>query len=114
MLGKNALIKKAHKKCLTSIEQRLMAGPNCQAGRGEDGAAPSLGEQWLLWKGEVKEVSACAVVSSRGGAVLECGNLFKGLAAILADSQNGNIIVLSGMMLIVASSFVMYLYSPKI
>jgi hypothetical protein len=35
------------------------------------------------------------VVSSRGGAVLECRNLFKGRAAILADSQNGNIIVLS-------------------
>jgi hypothetical protein len=33
---------------LTSIEQSLMAGPNCQAGRGKDGAAQSLGEQWLL------------------------------------------------------------------
>jgi hypothetical protein len=31
----------------------------------------------------------------RGGAVLESGNLFKGGAAILADSQNGDIIVLS-------------------
>jgi hypothetical protein len=30
-----------------------------------------------------------------GGAVLEHGNLFKGGAAILADSQNGDIIVLS-------------------
>jgi hypothetical protein len=46
-------------------------------------------------EGEGKEVSACAVVSGRGGAVLERGNLFKGGAAILADSQNGDIIVLS-------------------
>jgi hypothetical protein len=60
----------------------------------EDGAGPSLGEQWLLLKGEGKEVSACAVVSGRGGAVLERGNLFKGGAAILANSQNGDIIVL--------------------
>jgi hypothetical protein len=35
------------------------------------------------------------VVSGRGGAVLDRGNLFKGGAAILADSQNGDIIVLS-------------------
>jgi hypothetical protein len=46
-------------------------------------------------EGEGKEVSTCAVVSGRGGAVLEQGNLFKGEAAILADSQNGDIIVLS-------------------
>jgi hypothetical protein len=45
--------------------------------------------------GEDKEVSACAVVSGRDGSVLEHGNLFKGGAAILADSQNGDIIVLS-------------------
>jgi hypothetical protein len=30
-----------------------------------------------------------------GGAVLEHGNLFKGGAATLSDSQNGDIIVLS-------------------
>jgi hypothetical protein len=48
MLGKMPLSKKAHEKNLTSIEQGLMAGPNCQAGRGKDGAAPSLGKQWLL------------------------------------------------------------------
>jgi hypothetical protein len=47
MLGKMLLSKKAHEK-LTSIEQSLMAGPNCQAGWGKDGAALSLGEQWLL------------------------------------------------------------------
>jgi hypothetical protein len=35
------------------------------------------------------------VVSGRGGAVLELRNLFKGGAATLADSQNGDIIVLS-------------------
>jgi hypothetical protein len=41
MLGKTLLSKKAHKKSLTTIEQSLMAGPNCQAGQGNDGAAPS-------------------------------------------------------------------------
>jgi hypothetical protein len=45
--------------------------------------------------GAVKEISACVVVSGRGGAVLEHGNLFKGGAAILVDSQNGDVIVLS-------------------
>jgi hypothetical protein len=29
------LTKKAHEKSLMSIEQSLMAGPNCQAGRGK-------------------------------------------------------------------------------
>jgi hypothetical protein len=48
LLGKTLLSKKAHEKSLTSIQQDLMAGPNCQAGRGKDGAAPSLGEQLLL------------------------------------------------------------------
>jgi hypothetical protein len=48
MLGKMPLSKKAHEKSLMSIEQSLMAGPNCQAGWGKDGAASSLGEQWLL------------------------------------------------------------------
>jgi hypothetical protein len=48
VLGKTPLLKKAHEKSLTSIEQNLTAGPNCQAGQGKDGAAPSLGEQWLL------------------------------------------------------------------
>jgi hypothetical protein len=48
VLGKMPLTKKAHEKSLTSIEQNLMAGPNCQAGRGKDGAAQSLGKEWLL------------------------------------------------------------------
>jgi hypothetical protein len=42
MLGKMLLTKKAHEKSLTSIEQSLMAGPNCQAGPRKDGSAPSL------------------------------------------------------------------------
>jgi hypothetical protein len=46
-------------------------------------------------EGEGKEVSTGAGVSGRGGAALEHGNLFKGETAILADSQNGDIIVLS-------------------
>jgi hypothetical protein len=32
MLGKMPLTKKAHEKSLKSIEQSLLAGPNCQAG----------------------------------------------------------------------------------
>jgi hypothetical protein len=48
MLGKTLLIKKAHEKSLTSIEQSLMAGPNCQAGQGKDGTAANLGQAWLL------------------------------------------------------------------
>jgi hypothetical protein len=48
MLGKTLLTKKAQEKSLTSIEQSLMAGPNCQSGQGKDGAARSLGEEWLL------------------------------------------------------------------
>jgi hypothetical protein len=48
VLGKMLLTKKAHEKSLTSIEQSLMAGPNCQAGWQKDGTALSLGEQWLL------------------------------------------------------------------
>jgi hypothetical protein len=48
MLGKTLLTKKTHEKSLTSIEQSLTAGPNCQVGWGKDGAAPNLGEQWLL------------------------------------------------------------------
>jgi hypothetical protein len=43
-------------------------------------------------KGRVRKL---VHVSGRGGAVLEHGNLFKGRAAILPDSQNGDIIVLS-------------------
>jgi hypothetical protein len=35
MLGKTPLTKKAQEKSFTSTEQSLMAGPNCQAGRGK-------------------------------------------------------------------------------
>jgi hypothetical protein len=49
VLGKMPLLKKAHEKThVHRAEQSLVAGPNCQAGWGKDGAAPSLGEQWLL------------------------------------------------------------------
>jgi hypothetical protein len=48
IVRKMPLTKKAHHKSLTSIEQSLMAGPNCQAGRGKDGAAANLGQAWLL------------------------------------------------------------------
>jgi hypothetical protein len=48
--------------------------PKLLGWQGKDGSAANLGQARLLWKGEVKEVSACAVVSGRGGAVLESGN----------------------------------------
>jgi hypothetical protein len=48
MLGKTPVSKKAHEKSLMSIEQSLMAGPNCQAGWGKGGAAVNLGQAWLL------------------------------------------------------------------
>jgi hypothetical protein len=47
LLGTTPLTKKAHEKSLTSIEQSLMTGSNCQAGWGKDGTDLSLGEQWL-------------------------------------------------------------------
>jgi hypothetical protein len=43
MLGKMPLTKKAQEKSFKSIQQSLMAGPNCQVGRGKDGAAVNLG-----------------------------------------------------------------------
>jgi hypothetical protein len=48
MLGKTPLTKKAQEKILTSIEQSLVAGPNCQAVWGKDGTTVNLGEEWLL------------------------------------------------------------------
>jgi hypothetical protein len=48
LLGKTPLTKKAHEKSLTSIEQSLMAGSNCKAGWGKDGAAMNLGQACLL------------------------------------------------------------------
>jgi hypothetical protein len=48
MLGKMPLTKKGHEKNLMSIEQSLMAGPNCQAGLGKDGTAENLGQACLL------------------------------------------------------------------
>jgi hypothetical protein len=39
---------------------------------GKDGAAANLGQAWLLQKRKVKEVSACAIVSGKGGAGWGC------------------------------------------
>jgi hypothetical protein len=47
MLGKTPLSKKAHEKSLTSIEQ-FNGRHKLPGWLGKDGAAPSLGEQWLL------------------------------------------------------------------
>jgi hypothetical protein len=48
MLGKTLLTKKAHEKSLMSIEQSLMAGPNCLPGQGKDDRAAILDQAWLL------------------------------------------------------------------
>jgi hypothetical protein len=45
---KNAAHKESSGENLMSIQQSLIAGPNCQAGRGKDGAAENLGQEWLL------------------------------------------------------------------
>jgi hypothetical protein len=50
---KNAAHKESSRENSHVQGQRLMAGPNCQAGWGKDGAAQTLGQPWLLYKGEV-------------------------------------------------------------
>jgi hypothetical protein len=87
LLGKTPLTKKAHKKSLISIEQSLVTGPNCQAGRGKDGTAVNLGQAWLLQKGEVKEASTWAAVSGRGGAALEHRNLSLGVFQMRSEGK---------------------------
>jgi hypothetical protein len=62
LLGKTPLSKKAQEKSLTSIEQGLMAGPNCQAGQGKDGAARVWASSGFYRRGRVRRL-ACAVVS---------------------------------------------------
>jgi hypothetical protein len=47
LLGKTLLSKKAHEKSLTTIEQ-FNGRPKLPGWPGKDGAAPSLGGQWLL------------------------------------------------------------------
>jgi hypothetical protein len=47
LLGKMQLTKKAHEKSLTSIEQ-FNGRPKLPGWPGKEGAAPSLGKQWLL------------------------------------------------------------------
>jgi hypothetical protein len=73
------LSKKAQEKSLTSIEQSLMAGPNCHAGRGKMVQPQVWVSSGFYGRGESKEVSACAVVSGRVGAVLEHRNLRVGV-----------------------------------
>jgi hypothetical protein len=73
MLGKMLLTKKAHKK--VSHPRAKFSGRLKPPGwPGKDGTAQTLDQSWLLKKGEVKEVSACMVVSGRDGADLEHGN----------------------------------------
>jgi hypothetical protein len=46
-------------------------------------------------RGEVKEVSACAVVSGRGGLFYSAGISVKGQSCHFGHSQNGDIVTLS-------------------
>jgi hypothetical protein len=48
LLGKTLLTKKTQEKSLTSVEQSLMTGPNCQPAQRKDGRAVTLGQAWLL------------------------------------------------------------------
>jgi hypothetical protein len=83
VLGKTPLSKKAHEE--THVHRAKFNGrPKLPGWPGKRWRSPEPGQ-----------AVACPVVSGRGGAVLERLNLFKGGAAILADSQNGDIIVLS-------------------
>jgi hypothetical protein len=94
MLGKTPLSKNAHEK--THIHRAKFNGrPKLPGWLGERWCSPEPGRAVAFIQGKDKEVSTGAVVSGRCWAVLEHGNLFKGRAAILADSQNGDIIVLS-------------------
>jgi hypothetical protein len=62
LLGKTLLSKNAHEK--THVHRARFNGrPKLP---GWPGKRWRLGEQWLLQKGEGKEVRACAVVSGRG------------------------------------------------
>jgi hypothetical protein len=93
-LGKTPLSKKAHEK--THVHRAKFNGrPKLPGWPGKRWRSPESGRGVAFIEGDGKEVSSCAVVSGRGEDVLEHGNLFKGGAAILADSQNGDIIVLS-------------------
>jgi hypothetical protein len=52
VLHKGTVRKNTHKESSREKShgqgQSLMAGPNCQAGRGKDGTAQTLGQAWLL------------------------------------------------------------------
>jgi hypothetical protein len=81
---KNAAHKESSEKSLTSKSKVQWQAQTARLA-GKDGAAPTLGQVWLLYKGEVKEVSACAGVSGRGGAVLEPGNLSLGVSQVRSE-----------------------------
>jgi hypothetical protein len=92
---KNATLKESSRAKSHVHRARFNGRPKLPGWLGKRWRSPKPGCAVAFIEGEGKEVSACTVVSGRGGAVLEHGNLFKGGAAILADSQNGDIIVLS-------------------
>jgi hypothetical protein len=62
-----------------------MAGPNCQAGRGKDGAAMNLGLVWVLYKRKVKEVSAVGLF--RGSEFLLRAGLSLGVSQVRAEDK---------------------------
>jgi hypothetical protein len=91
---RNAALKESSREKSHVRRARFNGRPKLPGWPGKGWCSPRPGRAVAFIEGEGKEVSACAVVSGRGGAVLECRNLFKGGAAILADSQNGDMIVL--------------------
>jgi hypothetical protein len=73
MLGKMLLTKKAHEK-ISRPRAKFNGRLNCQAGRENMAQCRLLARHVFYRRGGVKEVSACMVVSGRGGAVLEHSN----------------------------------------
>jgi hypothetical protein len=84
---KNAAHKESSREKSHVHRAKFNGRPKLPGWPGKDGAAQSLAEEWLLYKGEVKEVSTCKVVSGRSGAVLEHGNLSLGVSQVRAEGK---------------------------
>jgi hypothetical protein len=86
VLGKTPLTKKAQEKSLTSTEQNLMAGPNCQAGQGKMAQQQFWARHGFFRRGRLRKL-AHVWFSGRGGAVLEHRNFCSRTALSLGVSQ---------------------------
>jgi hypothetical protein len=65
-----------------------MAGPNCQAVQGGEMVQQrTWARHGFYRRGEVKEINICVVVSGRGGAVLEHGNLSSEVSQVRSESK---------------------------